>query len=189
MIRRRRLQKGAIWLTFSACAFLLFSSMTFPPPQMPEPSNYLSLRGTLSLWQRPECLQPDCKPKETMGIFWEAGFLLTPPESPERPGTTTQAFHNGPWTVHLNFSWARKRPQHDKPFQDSVVTRIRISHQQAGLISECSRYDQAHEVTPFPVGDCSGKWGNTQFGVSLTKPPSAAERTLPRPVRSALPHP
>jgi hypothetical protein len=132
----------------------------------------ISLQGNIALWERPVCTGSNCKTPEPNGVFWNVGLQLEPP-SPGigRPGVTIRELTNGPWVVKLSFYWVRPTDPYAK---DYVVTQTSLTHVTFGLLAECTRYDSPENVSPFPVGACSGVSGSTQYGVSLMRDTSAA---------------
>ncbi len=133
----------------------------------------LNIQGQLALWQRPVCKVPDCKQAEPNGVFWDVGLSLQPPTDSKTPGTTTKEVTNGPWAVRISFYWVQPSGENAK---DYVVTQLRLSHEKLGFLAECSRYDTAQDIEPFPVGACSGAAEATQYGVSLVRSGSPLAR-------------
>jgi hypothetical protein len=65
----------------------------------------------------------------------------------------------------MNFYWSFPRDQ-TRPY---VVTQSVLAHDEYGLVAECNRYDFIESLQPFPVGICSGRMGERQFGVTMKR--------------------
>jgi hypothetical protein len=185
--------KNSRWL--AAAVFAASSATAAPPPPSPTPvptpapspaQSGLPLQGRLALWERTVCDETRCQLPEPSGVFWNIDTTLRAPSGADAPGVTRTYVENGPWSVSLTFFWV-------KPGQagsgspglapaEYLVTQTALRHETMGLLAECTRYDRPEQVSPFPVGACSGAREDRQFGVSLL-------RTEPRPKTPALPTP
>lgn len=125
------------------------------------------LNGQLSLWKRPPCVEnKNCPLPQPLGITWPARFEIIKPTQPNTTTSTVQVYKQGPWSLHVSMFW--KQPLNER---DYLVTQMRLTHLNQGLVAECSRYDFIENIGGFVTGSCSGRIGNDQFGVTTHRKP------------------
>lgn len=133
----------------------------------------LTIEKKGQLWKKTACatdaergnLTSLCNLPQPIGVAWAISGEM---KRPSEPGRLTQLKHtqeSSPFRVDMTLFWARPL---DVTKPDYIVTQIRLTHETAGFLAECSRYNAAELANALAIGSCSGPLEGEQVGVSVS---------------------
>lgn len=127
--------------------------------------------GVAVLWEKLPCL-PNTKcelptPLDQKKFF---SFEINEIREPGTYPTTPITFESKDFKVQIELYIVVKESE-----KSYFISQIFLSHQEAGLIAQCSQYSEIKITEFFPVGSCSGIYKNRQIGISFFKPTTSGK--------------